>query len=473
MIFIALGRTDAIGASCHYLKLDDTGLVLDAGADPEADGLASTPDFDVLLREPAWHVDHAIITHAHHDHIGALPVLIKNFPRLQVHMTKATRALLDVLLPASARLQRKRLSEGAAAAPLFSEEELDLFSYLYETHELEEDFDVSRQRGKARITARFYNAGHILGSAGVLLSSESGRRVFYSSDTNLPAQSIIPGGDYPEGPVDVLILESTLGADEEAEKTTREAEEERFEEAVRRTVERGGSVLVPVFALGRAQEVLALLHRMKEEGQIPGEVPVFTAGSMRAIADVYDQTRLTTPRLDPDFEVWSVDQRRLPRSGAGAAGATAGALQTPRIFVLTSGMLFEKTPSNGAARALVEDERNAILLVGFAKEDSPAARLVEAAEQGRGTEVVLNAAEGPQPVNCDVERFRFSGHSHRRDLIQLVARLQPKQVVLVHGENQARQWMADNIRLSFPDVKVFTPATGEPLLLFDPAEPRA
>jgi cleavage and polyadenylation specificity factor subunit 3 len=460
MIFLALGATEAIGASSHFLKIEDTGIILDAGADPEQDGPASIPEFEVIRKNADWYVDHAIITHAHHDHMGALPLLIKSFPHVLVHMTRATRDLADLLLPASARLQRRKQREGSAPFdPLFSEEELEAYSYLYLTHDLEEEFDLTGVRSHVSIKGKFYNAGHVLGAAGILLTSANGQRVFYSSDTSLRPQGIIPGGDYPNEPVDVLILESTLGADEEAENTTRRTEEKNFEEAIKRTVERGGTVLIPVFALGRAQEILALIDRSKKRGHISEEIPVYTAGSMRAVAEIYDKTRFVTPRLNPDFQVYGVEQRRIPRSGA----AKQNALSEPSIHLVSSGMMFERTLSNELAQGLIGDEKNAVLLVGFAKEDSPAARLLEAAQQGKGTEVVIDPFVGPQPVNCEVQRFRFSGHSHRRDLIQLVEMLKPKKVILVHGEEPAKQWMADNIRFFYPETEVLIPQVGEPV----------
>lgn len=463
MLLVALGNTEVIGANSYYVQVEGTGLMLDAGADPEVDGPEGMPDFDRIHRNPGWYVDHAIVTHAHHDHIGSLPVLIQHFPHVMIHMTRATRDLTEFALPASARLQRRRRREGSSPHdPLFTEEELEVYSYLYLTHDLETDFDVTGLKGASPVKARFYDAGHLLGSAGVLLTFEEGgqqRRVFYTGDTSLRPQTIIPGGSFPDEPVDVLILESTLGADPEAELSTRKMEEIRFAESLRRVLERGGTVLIPVFAMGRAQEVLALLDRFKRRNLIPAEVPVYTAGSMRAVADVYDKARHSTPRLDPDFQVFGVEQRRLPRSDS----AVKEALRQPSIHVVSSGMLFERTISNRLAQELVEDEKNGVFLVGFAREDSPAHRLLVAAEEGKGTEKIIDTMRGPQPINCDVDRFRLSGHSHRRDLVQLVEQLQPKQVVLVHGEPDARTWLSDNIRFFYPDVVVHQLQTGVPL----------
>jgi len=463
MEFVSLGATNEIGASCHFLKINGTGLVLDAGAHPEEEGLASLPNWGLIHENPDWYVDHAIVTHAHHDHLGGLPVLIRQFPHVHIHMTPATRQLADLLLPASARLQRRKLREGSSThAPLFEEDELDVMSYLYLTHDLETEFDATGIRGETKVSGRLFDAGHVLGAAGVELSFEENgerRRIFYSSDTNLRPQSIIPGGSYPEAPIDVLILESTMGADPEAETTTRRTEEKKLGEALGRVIARGGAALVPVFALGRAQEILALIDRYKQRGILPEDTPVYTAGSMRAIADVYDKTRFNTPRLNPEFQVYGVPQKRLPRSQT----ATKRALSEPSIYVVASGMMFERTISNEIAQQIVEDEKNGIFLVGYSREDAPGDRLLRAAKEGPGTEVVLDNFRGPQALNCDVARFRFSGHSHRRDLIQLVDQLQPKKVLIVHGEETARQWMADNIRFFYPDVEVLLPELGQAL----------
>ncbi|MEM1042843.1 MAG: MBL fold metallo-hydrolase [Bacteroidota bacterium] len=460
MHYLALGSTDDIGASCHYLNLAGTGLVLDAGVDPEEDGVDSLPDLALIRDRMERPVDHVLVTHAHHDHLGALPVLVQHFPTVGVHMTKPTQMLAEVLLPSSARLQRRRLMEGSTTArPLFDADTVEALGYIYEGHNLDATFDLTGRRGGEPVRGRFYHAGHVLGAAGVLLrvgDGEQRRRLFYTSDTHLRSQTIIPGGEYPEEPVDVLLLESTMGADEEAEQTTRREQEKLFGEAIARTLARGGTVLVPVFALGRAQEILALIDRYKRRGIVPDRTPVYTNGQMRAVADLYDRTRLASPRLNPDFEVFGVDQQRFPRSDERARQA----IGEPSIHVTSSGMLFERTLSNKLAQRLVEDERHGIFFVGFSKEGSPGDRLQRAAAEG--TEVVLDEGNGraPQPVRAEVGRFRFSGHSHRQDLIELVGRLRPKKIVLVHGETEAKRWMRDTIQRLYPGTEVILPQQG-------------
>ena len=364
MIFTSLGASEEIGASCHYILVDGTGILLDAGADPEKEGVESVPDLQRIQSNPDWPVDHVIVSHAHHDHLGSLPVVVKMFPHARVHMSAATRSLSDILLPASARLQRRKVEEGSTEVPpLFAEEDVEACSYLYQSHELETDFDLSGLKARFEVSGELYDAGHVLGSVGVHITwVENGkeRTLFFSGDTGLRNQTIIPGATYPDDPVDVLLLESTLGADPDAELFTRKAEEKRLGKAMSKVLKRGGVVLMPVFALGRAQEMLALVERFKTRGLIDDSVPVYTAGMMRAISDAYDKSRQTTPRLNEEFEVFGVKQRRLPRTQGGLNEA----LKQPCILAVGSGMMFERTISNKIAQMLVENESTVFSWLG-------------------------------------------------------------------------------------------------------------
>jgi cleavage and polyadenylation specificity factor subunit 3 len=316
-------------------------LLLDTGTDPEAEGEDSLPRLEVIGRNSEWSVDHAIVSHAHHDHIGSLPVVLRRFPNALVHMTGATRQLADILLPASARLQVRKMREGTVSVdPLFDVEDVEASSYMYDSHELDVSFDVTGANGRSPVRATLLGAGHVLGACGILIEYQKDgakQTLFYTGDTSLRAQTILPGADYPDPPVDILLLESTLGADTNAEETTRRSEEVRFGNSIAEVLERKGVVLIPVFALGRGQEIIALIDRYRTRGVIPEDTPVYTAGLMRAISDIYDKTRFTTPRLNQDFEVFGVPQRRLPRSRSGLTDA----LSEPSIYLVGSGMMFD------------------------------------------------------------------------------------------------------------------------------------
>ncbi len=463
MQITSLGSSQEIGASCHYLSLDGVGLFLDSGADPNAEGLPSLPRYGFVDQlHGSDRPQHVFITHAHHDHIGGLPSLVEAFPDVDIHMTAATRQLVDSMLLASARLQERKLREGSTHhPPLFDAEMVEEIRDLYDWHRYEQPFPLYALPETCKAT--FYDAGHVLGSAGVLIEWNDGgrhRRLFYTSDTNTQDQTIIPGGRYPSPPLDVLVMETTLGADAQAELTTREREEERFGEALKEVLARGGCALVPVFMLGRSQEVLAVINRLKREGTVPAATPVYTAGGMREVARIYDHTRGDTPRLDPSFKVSKVQQRYLPYKQAKLMRT----LRQPSIFVVSSGMLFEKTMSNRLAQHMVEHSRHAILMVGYCKDDSPGGRLLEALRSGADS-VMLDREVGIQPLECQVERFRFSGHCHRRHLVDLAGRLRPKKAVLVHGDVEARAWMAQAINAAHPDIELILPEMGQPVTL--------
>ncbi len=193
---------------------------------------------------------------------------------------------------------------------------------------------------------------------------------------------------------------------------------------------------------------------------------MYTAGSMRAIADIYDKTRLTTPRLNDEFNVFGVEQKRLGRSPK----AFERTLETPSIYLLASGMMFERTAAFDVATKLIEGEKNAILFVGYAKPGCPA-DLVQHAAANRNNaglseiEITLSSEIGPQVLRCHIDRFRFTGHANRRDLVSIVGELEPERVLLVHGETSAREWMKQQIETEYPDVDVIMPVQGNPLAL--------
>ncbi len=460
MKFVSLGASERIGASCHYLDLDGTGIFLDSGSDPDREGADSLPAFSIVTESDGWPADHLIITHAHHDHMGSLPVLIRKYPRIRIHMTSPTRDLLEKLLPNSARLQKRKIKEGSTKSqPTFQLDEVEAISHLYEAHNYDEWVPLDGENTGANVKMRFLDSGHVLGSSSVELTYErDGQpfRVYYSGDVSLTPQTILAGGVVPDPGVDVMIMECTLGADEIAPLTDRAGEERDLGFSIQKVLDRGGVVVIPVFALGRAQEVIALIDRYINQGLVHPDTPIYTAGTMRAIADIYDKTRHITRRVDSAFEVYDVPQKRIPKSASGLQRA----LEEPSIFVVSSGMLFEKTLSNKIARHVISEPESAIFLVGYAAEKSPAERLLQAVENGDNS-VVLSDDMGPQELRCEVQKFRLTGHSHREDLLELVDEVQPKRLVLVHGETEARAWIAEEVAKLDERIEITIPEEGK------------
>ena len=219
---------------------------------------------------------------------------------------------------------------------------------------------------------------------------------------------------------------------------------------------------MPVFALGRSQDVLAMIGRFKNRGLLPDDTPVYTVGQHAGHLRHLRRHATLTPRLDPDFEVYGVEQQRIPRTDAKTLEATRwAASSSSRRDALRADALAPARPEDDRRR----EERRVLrrLLEGGLAGRPPLQQ--RAAAEGPGTEVVLDAEAGPQPVYAEIGRFRFSGHAHRRDLIALVEKMQPKTVVLVHGEAAAKAWMKDNIEFFHPEVEVLIPEQGVELVL--------
>lgn len=197
--YCSIGGVEGIGASAHYLQFDRWGLILDTGYDPHHSGHEALPAYQLLQNKP---VDALIVTHAHLDHIGSLPVAIQQFPHARVYMTPATVELTDQLLYHYLKVQRKK--EGSDFTPLYTEEYLDAIRYLYQSFDYEFPFPLHSLKDSG-LQFTFYDAGHILGSAGVLIEWQ-GKRIFYTGNTRKSAQFILKGARYPQPPIDLSLI---------------------------------------------------------------------------------------------------------------------------------------------------------------------------------------------------------------------------------------------------------------------------
>ena len=456
MRFTALGGCGEIGANSYYLDVDGTGLLLDAGVHPKKYGRESLPMIDALRRKEIHAV---LISHCHIDHLGALPVILKYFPTPRIFMTTPS-------LPVSMRMlhntvtvmERIKEEKSIMDYPLYTHEEIDMIAPLFQSVQYDSPFRIPSANGHRRPEpeAVFMDAGHILGSAGILIRGKE-ETIFYTGDTCLHDQTVIKGAIYPEEKVDILILENTLCASAEAEKKQRGHEVHRFAGDIRKVIERGGSVLIPTFALGRTQEILAVLERLKKRQSIP-EVPILVSGMGRVFSKLYDRFALMTRRKDPDLLFKNIETRLL----GPKVPVNKSLFKEPCIVVATSGMLNEKTPANLLAQVMVEDPRHGIFFVGYLDEDTKGFQLLTA---GQGEKVLFEESRPPRIKNCDVLSFRFSAHSHRGEILHLVQELSPKKVVLVHGEKGAIGWTAEMIRQMDHGIDVIVPEAGSEITL--------
>ena len=263
MIFKSLCRHAGIGANSYLLKTKLAQVVLDAGMHPKHEGSEAVPHYEFIDGRCA---DSIIITHSHLDHVGTLPVFLQGQPQAKVFMTPETAELASAMLHNSVNvMQSKRVEHGIAEYPLFEHRELDEIEDAFETRNIERPFDLD-PAGSIRGT--FHDAGHILGSVGVTIEAE-GKKLFYTGDVNFEHSTLQKGALFPEETVDALIVETTRGEQARDPNYDRTNEENKFADAIKAVIERKGSVLIPVFAMGKTQEVLGMIHRFKSEGLIP------------------------------------------------------------------------------------------------------------------------------------------------------------------------------------------------------------
>lgn len=458
MKFINLTRRTEIGANSYYLEVAGQRLVLDCGMHPKQEGEEALPNFRALDERP---LDAIIVSHAHLDHIGTLPVLMRRQPDARIFMTETTAEIGSALLHNSVNVMTRQREElGVVMYPLFTHKETDRATDRWRWCPVGQPFTlegerVSRKGGDA-LTVEFVDAGHVLGAAGVILRAE-GRTIFYSGDVNFDDQTITAGAVFPESGVDVLIMETTRGDHPLPEGFTRAAEERRLAEAIQRAFSAGGCILMPVFALGKTQEALGMIYKFRKE-KLLGEFPIYIGGLSVKMTEIYDRRAMTTRRLLPRLQLLeAVEHFVLNGQTIHDSPARGG-----RIYALSSGMMTPKTLSNIFARRVIENPEHSIFFVGYADPESPAG-ILKAAQPG--DLVSLDPDEPPLRLRCQVEQFQFSAHASRESIVAYVKRLAPKKIVLVHGDMPAVEWTHAQLAAALPDSAVIVPKPGVELEL--------
>lgn len=454
MKFINLTRRTEIGANCYYLGTGDESFVLDCGKHPKQEGDEALPNLSAI---DGRMIDAIIVSHAHQDHIGTLPVLMRRQPQARVFMTETTAEIGDALLHNSVNVMTRQREElGTTLYPLFTHKEANRAAENWRSCRFRQPISLRGERLRQRevsgdVSFEFLDAGHVLGSAGVLLRAE-GRTFFYSGDVNFDDQTIAQGAVFPQEGIDVLIIETTRGDHPQPEGFTRAAEERRLADAIVRAFEDGGCVLMPVFALGKTQEALAMMYRFRRE-KLLGEFPIYIGGLSMKMTQIYDRFALTSRRNFPRLQLLEqLEPFILNGQTIHDAPAKPG-----RVYALSSGMMTPKTLSNTFARSVIENPNDSIFFVGYADPLSPAG-VLRAAKQG--DLVSLDPEQPPQELRCKIETFQFSAHASRESIVAYVKKLAPKKVVLVHGDPPAVEWTRTQLTAALPDSAVIVPAPG-------------
>lgn len=455
MRIINLNPDTEIGASSWFVEIEGHRLLLDAGTHPKRDGPSSLPLFDKIKGEP---LDAIALSHCHHDHVGSLPVAVRHFPKAHVLMPELSYFLIERVLHNSVNVMTRQREElGIREYPLFTHTEVDEMASLFQgfryNREIEwASFNKTRS-GATSPTLEFMDAGHCLGSSGIMVRGGK-ETVFYTGDVSFQDQTILKGARFEDVKADVLIMESTRGNRAVAPGFTRATEIERLSTCIQDVMKRKGCVLIPTFALGRTQEILALLALLMKAGKIKQQ-PIYIGGLGRVFTEIYDLEAHRTHRQHSNLQLHEALNLTVLERGQLEKMRLSGG----RIFVLTAGMMSENTAAHEMALRMVEDERQAIFFVGYADPETPGGRLKKAK---RGEKFLFSPSGGELTRRCDLQEFDLTAHANRDELLDFVGRVAPRVVVLGHGDTDSRRWFEEQIRQRHPKIKVVQPEPGCP-----------
>jgi len=448
--FTVLGGGGEVGANCFEITHNGYTILLDCGTHPKKDGYAALPELSLLTKAP----DVLLLSHAHIDHCGAIPYLLRQFPSVRIYATLPTHRIMDRMLHNSVSvmgiLARER---GITEYPLYEHEDVGYAVRQTRACEFEDPFFIGRD-SPTEVT--FHPAGHVLGCASILLRMP-GHTLFYTGDICECAQELMgPYRHRLDCEVDTLVIESTQGAADDHRVRSYTEESLNLGEHVASVIKGGGCAMVPCFALGRMQEVLNILARQQEEGLIP-QVPIYASGLGRSIYEVYERYQEC---LHPDAYLRPMDHFKKI-GNVWEPAVSQALLNRPCIIVATSGMMLENTPSAMIAQEMVKYNHHGIFFVGYLDHETLGYQLLHSKP---GDSLRFGLGRPKVEIKLEnIKRFHLSAHAPRAALKKVVERIKPKNVIFVHGDPDALAWMRENAAID--GCRAIMPSVGQSFTL--------
>ena len=438
-----VGAAREVTGSCHILRVAGKTVLLDCGLfqGKRAESHAKNLHLPVAIDA----IDAVVLSHAHIDHAGRLPFLVRHGYQGTIWCTPATRDLCAVMLADSAHIQEKDAEFLAQRGKQSIE---PLYSLRHSTRTIELMSSVPYHRAfdvVPGVRASFADAGHILGSASVVLDCSEGsatRRLVFSGDIGRSGLPIIRDPEPPTG-ADAVVMESTYG--NRTHEST-EGARARLAAVIRETAARGGRVLIPAFAVGRTQELVYDLHVLAGAGAIPS-IPIYidsplaidTTSVFEMHPDVFDHGENLVRTVRDLFRFELVHYTRDVEESKALAK-----MHGPMVIIAASGMAESGRILHHLSQG-ASDSRNTVLIVGFQAEHTLGRRIVE-------RRPMLTIFGDEVPLRAHVEVINgYSAHADRVELASWVDRVREQSsalsnVWLVHGEPPAQDELATNLR---------------------------
>jgi len=455
---LTLGGFGQVGRSCMLLTTPESKILIDCGINPGAKSpLESFPRLDwanITLDD----LDAVVIGHAHLDHTGFLPVLCKYGYKGPIYCTEPTLPMMNLI-----QLDAIKVASAQGRTPMYAERDVKQIMKQAITIPYTTVTDISPD-----IKLVLANAGHILGSSLCHFHIGNGDHNFvYSGDIKFAKSILFESASWNFPRVETLLIESTYGAKEDIQASRQEVEAS-FIKSVNEVLRNGGKVLIPIPAVGRAQEIMMVIDQYMKSGEMV-EAPVFYEGMIAEASAIHEaypeylarelkQRILETDDNPFDSEYFTNVEHPDAREEPLREGS-------PAIIIATSGML-EGGPVLEYFKNIAPDKKNKILFVSYQVNGTLGRRVLEGAKQ-----VSLIGREGKVEVvtiDCGIERLDgFSGHSDYNQLISFVHKLRPKlrRVLVNHGERRKSENLSMSIRRMFR-IPTHYPQIQEAIKLF-------
>jgi putative mRNA 3-end processing factor len=418
MIIKTLGATREVGRSAFLLQSSGKNIVLDYGV-----LLRKDPVFPLHIAPKD--VDGVILSHAHLDHSGAVP-LFSVSSETKTYCTKPTLEIADLLLRDFVKISQVTKNQYIP----FEYDEITKLKKNASTFDLNQKFNIDD------IEVTMLNAGHIPGSSSILIESE-GKRIVYTGDINSTDMNLIEPADIDYGEIDLLITESTYGNVNHIERSKIE---EDFVEFANHIVENGGNLLVPAFSIGRSQEILCVLEKYNFSYPI-----------------IMDGMALKMNRILIDNPDYLKDAKLFIKSVGNATLADnmekrKKALQEPSVIIAPAGMLVGGSAQYYYKR-LALDPKNGISIVSYQIPGTPGRRLLDQGKMFLDGKIVN--------VRAQIKKFDFSSHSGNKELMDMFKKIKGEPLIIpIHGEEKQSLDLADEIQSTLNN-KVIVPNLGE------------
>lgn len=419
MQFTFHGAAQEVGRSCVQVKTEQENFLFDCG-------LKLTEDFSEYptLKEQNK-VNGVFLSHAHLDHSGALPLFNYKGLDCPIYTNQMTKALTKILLKDSLHIELLKEQH-----PAYTKDN------IYNVMDSMKKTPYNTPRKFKTTKFEFFDAGHIPGSAMIKVTSQN-KNVVYTGDFNTVSSKLLKGTHPNLGKTDVLISEATYG---DRSHPSRSAEIKKFLNTVKETVDKGASVMIPAFAVGRSQEILMMLQDLKLN------VPIYLDGmSTKVIRQFFSYPQFLTnaPNLSHALKKVKFVGRRKQREQI---------MKSQGVFVTTSGML-SGGPIMDYMKHHYFDKDVALLLTGY---------------QGEGTNGRLLMEEGNVyidgnkiKIKCHVEKFDFSAHTGLKGLQKFITKANPKHLMLNHGDPSSIKHLSQWVSETLKDTQVYSPKTGD------------